>query len=109
MLIIRMDPPGYGEKAGTELNKLKELKLKKKENTISTVNYRMTLEQLGLDVILLPLEIKHLLEGAIQSIISSSEILKFCSIISERTLTETVIRQGTKNKCCLPNKQEISR
>lgn len=71
MLIIRMDPLGYGEKAGTELNKLKELKLKKTENTISTVNYRMTLEQFGLDVILLLLEIKHLLEGAIQSIISS--------------------------------------
>lgn len=66
MLVIRVDPLGDGEKAGTELNKLKELKLKKTGNTISTVDYRMTLEQFGLDVTLLLLEIKHLLEAAIQ-------------------------------------------
>lgn len=47
------------------LNKLKELKLKT-GNSISTLNCRMTLEHFGLDVILLLLEIKHLLEGAIQ-------------------------------------------
>ena len=66
MLISRTDPLGDGEKAGTVLSKLKELKLKKTGNSISNVNCRMTLKQLGLDVILLLLEIKHLLEGAIQ-------------------------------------------
>lgn len=66
MLISRTDPLGDGEKAGTVLSKLKELKLKKTGNSISTVNCRMTMKQLGLDVILLLLDIKHLLEGAIQ-------------------------------------------
>lgn len=66
MLIVRTDPGRDAEKAGTELNKLKELKLKKTGNSISTLNCRMTLEQFGLNVILLLLEIKHLLEGAIQ-------------------------------------------
>lgn len=66
MLIVRTDPGRDAEKAGTELNKLKELKLKKTGNSVSTLNCRMTLEQFGLNVILLLLEIKHLLEGAIQ-------------------------------------------
>lgn len=57
MLISRTDPLGCGEKMGTLLNKLKELKLEKTGNSISTVNHGMTLKQSGLDVILL-LEIK---------------------------------------------------
>lgn len=44
---------GDGVKVGTVLNKLKELKLKKTENSISMVNCRMILKQFGLDVILL--------------------------------------------------------
>lgn len=65
MLISRTDPLGCGEKMRTLLNKLKELKLEKTGNSISTVNHGMTLKQSGLDVILL-LEIKNLLEGAVQ-------------------------------------------
>lgn len=65
MLISRTDPLGYGEKMQTPLNKLKELKLEKTGNSISTLSHGMTLKQFGLDVIHL-LEIKHLLEGAVQ-------------------------------------------
>lgn len=44
MLILGTNPLGNDEEAGTVLNKLTELKLKKTGSTISAVNCRMTLK-----------------------------------------------------------------